>query len=81
MTAKKIEQAVQFAVKHETSWSREVGDLWGIHQQDSPPWNRLLGPVHSRGPVSGTIVVNGQPVVSWGEPERADLTFSVAKTY
>jgi CubicO group peptidase (beta-lactamase class C family) len=77
----RIEQAVRFAVEHETSWSREIGPAWGIHHLDPPPWNRLLGPVHPRGPVSGTILVNGATLVSWGEPERADLTFSVAKTY
>jgi CubicO group peptidase (beta-lactamase class C family) len=81
MPNKNIEYAVQFAVDHETSWSRDIGPSWGIHHQDPPPWNRLLGPVHPRGPVSGTIVVNGQTLISWGEPELTDLTFSVAKTY
>jgi CubicO group peptidase (beta-lactamase class C family) len=82
MRNEKLEQAVQFAAAHETSWSRDAGgDAWGIHRQDPPPWNRLLGPVHSRGPVSGTILLNGRPLISWGEPDRADLTFSVAKTY
>ena len=81
MHSKSIEQAVQFAIDHETSWSRETGDRWGIHHDDPPPWNRLLGPVHARGPVSGTIVVHGRTLTSWGEPERADLTFSIAKTY
>jgi CubicO group peptidase (beta-lactamase class C family) len=81
MKNKKIEQAVQFAVEHETSWTRDAGELWGVHQQDPPPWNRLLGPVHSRGPVSGTIVLNRETLLSWGEPDHADLTFSVAKTY
>ena len=70
MRNKKIEQAVQFAIDHETSWSRDVGDAWGIHHEDPPPWNRLLGPVHARGPVSGAIVVNGQTLISWGEPDR-----------
>ena len=46
-----------------------------------PPWNRLLGAVHARGPVSGTIILDRKTVTSWGEPERPDLTFSVAKTY
>ena len=76
-----MQEAVQFAVDHESLWDREVDGAWGVHLQDPPPWNRLLGPVHSRGPVSGTIVVDGRTVVSWGEPKRADLTFSVAKTY
>jgi CubicO group peptidase (beta-lactamase class C family) len=81
MNQHKIEQAVRFAVEHETSWTRDPGDAWGIHHQDPPPWNRLLGPVHSRGPVSGTIVLDGRTLTSWGEPDRADLTFSIAKTY
>lgn len=76
-----LHEAVEFAVGHETAWSREPGDGWGIHLQDPSPWNRLFGPVHGRGPVSGTILVDGRTLVRWGEPERADLTFSVAKTY
>lgn len=76
-----LQDAVQFAIDHETSWDREVDGVWGVHLQDPPPWNRLFGPVHSRGPVSGTILLNGKTLTSWGEPQRADLTFSVAKTY
>ena len=51
------------------------------HRTDPPPWNRLFGPVHARGPMSGVILRNGVEVAQWGEPDRADLTFSVAKTY
>ena len=81
MQSGKLEQAVQFAIDHETPWRREIADEWGIHHEDPPPWNQLLGPVHARGPVSGTIVLNGQTLTSWGEPDRPDLTFSIAKTY
>ena len=76
-----FDQAIEFALSHETTWSREPGGSWGIHHEDPPPWNRLLGPAHPRGPVSGVIVVDGEVVASWGEPARADQTFSVAKTY
>jgi len=76
-----LAQAVHFALDHEIAWSREITDTWGVHQQDPPPWNRLLGPVHARGPVSGTMRLEGKTLISWGEPDRADLTFSVAKTY
>jgi CubicO group peptidase (beta-lactamase class C family) len=81
MQNRKLEQAVQFAVDHETPWTRKIDDKWGIHHEDPPPWNRLLGPLHDRGPVSGTIVLNGKTLTSWGEPDRADVTFSIAKTY
>jgi CubicO group peptidase (beta-lactamase class C family) len=76
-----MQQAIQFANEHESAWDRSVDGVWGVHQQDPPPWNRLLGPVHDRGPVSGVVTVDGKTVGSWGEPNRADLTFSVAKMY
>ena len=77
----KLQTAIEFAVAHETTWSRDVGSGWGIHAADPPPWNRLLGPVAPRGPVSGAILQRGNLLASWGEPMRPDLTFSVAKTY
>ena len=81
MSTSALQQAIDFAVAHESTWDREVTGVWGVHVNDPPPWNRLLGPIHSRGPVSGTIVAAGRTLASWGEPKRADLTFSVAKTY
>ena len=81
MNKKKLEAAVQFAIDHEIAWSRDTGGVWGVHQQDPPPWNRLYGPVHPRGGVSGAINVDGETISAWGEPARADQTFSVAKTY
>jgi CubicO group peptidase (beta-lactamase class C family) len=77
----RLQAAIDFTVAHETPWGRDNSDNWGIHVEDPPPWNRLLGPVHPRGPVSGVIRVGGQQVAAWGEPDRVDLTFSIAKTY
>jgi CubicO group peptidase (beta-lactamase class C family) len=77
-------EAIAHATAHEVRWPRDPAAdpaNWGVHHVDPPPWNRLRGPVHPRGGVSGVIRVRGQEVASWGEPDRADLTFSVAKTY
>lgn len=76
-----FQRAIDFAIAHETPWSREIGPRWGIHHDDPAPYNRLRGPVHDRGPVSGTLLLDGRRVAQWGEPQRADLTFSIAKTY
>jgi CubicO group peptidase (beta-lactamase class C family) len=80
--------AIAFAMAHETPWPRDPDAApgpgqqpFGVHHDDPPPWNRLLGPLHARGGPSGVIWVDGREVAAWGEPERADLTFSVAKTY
>jgi CubicO group peptidase (beta-lactamase class C family) len=79
-----LTDAIGYATAHETPWARDPAadpGNWGIHLQDPPPWNVLRGPVHPRGPASGTIVHRGCEVGAWGEPDRADLTFSIAKTY
>ena len=76
--------AIAFAQSHEVPWPRDpLADpaCWGVHHNDPPPWNRLRGPVHARGPVSGVVLQQGREIAAWGEPDRADLTFSVAKTY
>jgi CubicO group peptidase (beta-lactamase class C family) len=76
--------AIEFAQAHEVPWPRDPAAdpaRWGVHHVDPPPYNRLRGPVHPRGGVSGVFRIGGREVGSWGEPDRADLTFSVAKTY
>ncbi|MBA2963104.1 MULTISPECIES: serine hydrolase domain-containing protein [Ramlibacter] len=76
--------AIAYASAHEVPWPRDPAAdpaSWGVHHADPAPFNRLRGPVHPRGGVSGVVRVGGHEVAAWGEPDRADLTFSVAKTY
>ncbi len=76
--------AIAFAQAHEVPWSRDPAEQpaqWGVHHTDPPPWNRLHGPAHARGGVSGVVWQGGRLQQQWGEPDRADQTFSVAKTY
>ncbi|MDA1332437.1 MAG: serine hydrolase [Proteobacteria bacterium] len=76
-----LQDSLAFAVQNEIEWTRDNAKPWGIHEEDLSPWNRLLGPVFPRGGVSGVVLMNGRIVAAWGESKRADLTFSVAKTY
>ena len=79
-----FDDAIAHAQAHEVAWTRDPHAeplRYGVHHDDPPPWNRLHGPVHARGPVSGQVWIGGELRQSWGEPERADQTFSVAKTY
>jgi len=77
-------EAIAFAQAHEVPWPRDPAAdpaRWGVHHEDPAPYNVLRGPVHARGPVSGVVRQGGREVAAWGEPDRADLTFSVAKSY
>ncbi len=78
------QEVADFSQAHEVAWPRDpaVDPLrWGVHHEDPVPYNQLRGPVHARGGVSGVVLQGRHEVAAWGEPERADLTFSVAKTY
>lgn len=76
-----LQATIDFINTCESPWTRDCSPPWGIHDQDPPPYNRLYGPVHARGGVAGVIHHRGQCIAQWGEVHRADLTFSVAKTY
>ena len=83
-----LNTAAVFAQAHEIAWPRDPGaepapteSPWGVHHDDPPPFNRLRGPVHRRGPQSGVVWQHGKEIAAWGVPARADLSFSVAKTY
>ena len=80
--------AINFSFSHEVPWPRDPHAVpapgqvpFGVHHGDPAPWNVLRGPLHLRGGVSGVILQHGNEIAAWGEPDRADQTFSVAKTY
>ena len=79
-----LNDATAFAQAHEMPWARDPQaepERFGVHLTDPPPYNRTLGPLHVRGGVSGVVWQRGAEIAAFGEPERADQTFSVAKTY
>ena len=60
-----LADAIEFSTQHEIGWTRDPHaepDRWGVHGTDPVPWNRLLGPVHARGGVSGVIWQRGRPL-------------------
>lgn len=84
MAAAHWRELEQWLVAHECSWTRNPSATdaqWGIHLNDDPPHNRLLGPVFERGPASAVLIQNGREIFACGEPDRSDMTFSVTKTY
>jgi len=71
-----------FVESHRCQWSLHPDEgEWGIHLLDTPPHNRLLGPVFPRGDTAGMVSIGGELQCSWGDTSRTDMTFSVTKTY
>jgi CubicO group peptidase (beta-lactamase class C family) len=77
----KLKQAIDFAIAHE---SKENPNLKQAHYEGAfgrEPFGYPVGPLKTRGPASGIIIYKGFVVGEWGQPNRVDLTFSVAKSF
>jgi CubicO group peptidase (beta-lactamase class C family) len=80
MNAAQIDQAVQAAIAGETTGPKDMVQFL-TNSFGKEPFFSLIGPVKDRGPASGVITRHGYIVAQWGEPERADITNSVTKTF
>ena len=84
LTAAGIDAAIDYHRAHESTWRRDFltagGRYIGVADEPESP-DDVLGPVRPRGGPNGLIVRAGVIVAEWGETTRADMTFSVAKSY
>ncbi|HEU5321895.1 MAG TPA: serine hydrolase, partial [Methylomirabilota bacterium] len=76
----RLAAAVAFAQAHENPYLRD------LHEQirrnvANEPFPDITGPVRDRGGPAGVVVRRGYLVAQWGDVERVDMTFSVAKSY
>ena len=81
-----LNEAIAFAQAAECQWPRSMHmpDGQFVMTYDSgerPPDNEVLGPVTPRGGASGIVYQGGKLLTEWGDTNRADMTFSVAKSF
>jgi CubicO group peptidase (beta-lactamase class C family) len=70
----------------ESGWPRSLfmpdGAYAGTHYiGDKPPHDMPIGPVTPRGGPAGMILRGGRVALRWGDIDRADMVFSVAKSF
>jgi CubicO group peptidase (beta-lactamase class C family) len=80
MDAPALEQAAKFAQEHEIGWMRDLGAQIA-KDVSGEPYPEILGEVRERGGPAGVIVRRGYRVAQWGDVDRADMSFSLAKSY
>lgn len=76
--------AIDYHRAHETTWRRDFITASGryIGVADEPPApGDVLGPVEPRGGPNGLVLRGGVIAAEWGDTRRADMTFSIAKSY
>ena len=84
MSAAGLQAAIKYHRAHESAWPHdfitESGRYIGVADEPEAPGD-VLGPVRERGEPNGLILRRGYIVAEWGDTHRADMTFSVAKSY
>lgn len=80
MDAALINEAVQLAIAAETSGPKDMALILQKSFAREPDYT-IIGPIKDRGPASGIITRHGHIVAEWGDPDRADITHSVTKTF
>ncbi len=81
MDSAKLQEAMEFATANEAKESRDIPNTLGSDPINDHPFNEIVGPTKERTGVNGVILKNGYIVGEWGDAERVDMTFSVAKSY
>ena len=76
--------ALKLANTFESPWPYDLdtaGSVPGLTDIEKPPYNKALGPYKPRGRNNGCILKSGKIVAQWGDVDRVDMTFSIAKSY
>ncbi|HKU98189.1 MAG TPA: serine hydrolase [Vineibacter sp.] len=86
MDGGRLAQAVAFVQAHGSPWPQSLYNPDGrfcltAEAGERAPDDEILGPVTPRGGPAGLILRHGQIVAEWGDADRPDMTFSVAKSY
>jgi CubicO group peptidase (beta-lactamase class C family) len=76
-----LEEAAHFAADNEVPWPRDLRLHLETGHFEPPPFNEILGPIRPRGEPNGLVLRDGHKLVTWGDTEQVDFTFSAAKSY
>ena len=80
MSNSKLNRAMQFAIKSESTGSRNLEEYIKA-TLTKEPHGEIIGPTKHRGDMTGIIIKDGYIVAEWGEVDQVDMTFSISKTY
>jgi CubicO group peptidase (beta-lactamase class C family) len=85
-SAAALQAAIDYAKAHDSPWPRSMyypdGSYVGnVEWAETGPWTEIVGPVEPRGGPAGLVLRGGEIIAEWGDTHRADMTFSIAKSY
>ncbi len=80
LDAAAIQRAVEIAIAGESQSPRDLA-FNHLRSFGREPLGDAVGPFTTRAPQTGLIIYKGYIVAEWGDPAKADNTFSVSKSF
>jgi CubicO group peptidase (beta-lactamase class C family) len=80
LNADSVQAAIRFAIANEIKNPRSMEENH-YRTFGKEPFGVGIGPFADRGEPTGIILYKGFVVATWGEPDRADMTHSVTKSF
>ena len=77
----RLDDAIAFAVAHENPDAKDLAVAIVNQFRAEAPYNTLIGLTQPRAGSNGIIIRHGAVAAAWGDTGRADMTFSVTKTF
>ncbi len=77
----KLNEAISWASNNETDFGPDIPTELANDPINDHPDNDIVGPTKARAGVNGVVVKDGYIAAQWGDYQRVDMTFSVAKSY
>jgi len=77
----RLDEAMAFAVANQNPNTRDLAVDIPSSFSSEAPYNNLIGPTQPRAGSTGVIIRRGYVALEWGETDRADMTFSVTKSF
>ncbi len=77
----KLDAAIQFSIENQNQNTKNLAEDVVNTFRNEAPHNNLIGPTQERTGMNGVVIKGGYVAASWGDTERADMTFSVTKTF
>jgi CubicO group peptidase (beta-lactamase class C family) len=77
----KLDEAIAFAVANQNPNTRDLAVDIPDSYRNEAPYNTVIGPTQPRAESNGVIIRHGYVAAEWGDTPRADMTFSVTKTF
>jgi CubicO group peptidase (beta-lactamase class C family) len=77
----KLDAAIQYSIQNQNRNTKNLAEDIVNTFRNEAPYNTLIGPAQERTGMNGIIILHGYVAAEWGDTRRADMTFSVTKSF